>query len=190
MEETCPKAHGIAFVEQSFICGSRASSSERHAGKVRVAPVAGLSKQRPKGAYSLVKQTVKMGGQHPGAILSVRKMLDDLARRTIHKINFRPGAWNPLKDIAGQVHNINAAAIVTVVVESEEQGRVAGLVRRGEEWVGGEGAPRLADGAEAAEVLGGDAQQDLVQRVRGEIARARGGGAQLRRSHRESAGGG
>jgi hypothetical protein len=44
--------------------------------------------------------------------------------------------------------------------------RVASRVGGGEVRVGEDGAPRPADGAEAAEVLGRDPQQDLVQRVR------------------------
>lgn len=44
---------------------------------------------------------------------------------------------------------------------------MAGHVRRDEEWIGGEAAPRVADGAETAELLGRKPQEDVEQHVRG-----------------------
>lgn len=66
---------------------------------------------------------------------------------------------------------------------------VAGLVRRDEEWVEREGAPGGADGAQAAELLGRDAKEDLVQRIGRQVVGSGGGGAQLRGRHRERGGG-
>lgn len=50
----------------------------------------------------------------------------------------------------------------------DERLGVAGRVGGNEVRIGEEGAPRPADGAEAAEVLGRDAQQDLAQHVGGQ----------------------
>jgi hypothetical protein len=86
-------------------------------------------------------------------------------------------------------------------VEAGDQG-VTGRVGSGEVGVGGERLPRLADEAEAAQRLGRDAEQDLVDRVRGQLDVAGEGGGQeqeqeyhcgwlvasQRRSHRRPAG--
>lgn len=60
---------------------------------------------------------------------------------------------------------------VDLMAETAEAGdeRVAGRVGSDEAGVGGEGAPRPADEADAAERLGWDAEQDLVEHVRRQL---------------------
>lgn len=78
----------------------------------------------------------------------------------------------PLDDVAGgQVNDADAAGLVPAAVNEggcEERARVACRVILDEERVRNERPPRAADGAEAAEVLGRQPQQDLVQPVRGQ----------------------
>ena len=70
---------------------------------------------------------------------------------------------------AGQIHEMDVR-LVAPEIGQEERVRVARRVLADEERVGGEGA---ADGAEAAELLGGEPQQDVEQQVRGQHAGAR-----------------
>lgn len=76
---------------------------------------------------------------------------------------------DPLNDAPGEVHEVakDAARICGVVAGDDEWLGMAGRVGGDEARFRQERAPRLADGAEAAEVLGREAQQDLVQRVQG-----------------------
>lgn len=77
-------------------------------------------------------------------------------------------AGDVLDDVAGKVDEVDTWGRRGLHANGEEEGgvRVAGGVRGGEERVGGEGPPRVADGAEAADGLGGEAKQDLVQHLR------------------------
>lgn len=80
----------------------------------------------------------------------------------------RAAAGDVLDDVAGKVDEVDTWGRRGLHANGEEEGgvRVAGGVRGGEERVGGEGPPRVADGAEAADGLGGEAKQDLVQHLR------------------------
>jgi len=75
-----------------------------------------------------------------------------------------------LHHVAGQIHDMDARPVVPEIGQEE---RVARRVLADEERVEGEGAPGAADGAEAAELLGGQPQQDVEQQVRGQHAGAR-----------------
>lgn len=67
--------------------------------------------------------------------------------------------------------------VVAVERGEEERATVAAGVGVGEERVGGEeGAPGVVDGAEAAEVLGWEAEQDVAKKVRWELAGGGDGG--------------
>ena len=72
-----------------------------------------------------------------------------------------------LHHVAGQIHDMDARPVVPEIGQEE---RVARRELADEERVEGEGA---ADGAEAAELLGGQPQQDVEQQVRGQHAGAR-----------------
>ena len=96
---------------------------------------------------------------------------------------------DPLHDVAGEIDDVDARLVVPELGQ-EEGAPMARSVRRDEERVGGEGAPRAGDGAEAAEVSRREAQQDVEQHVRGDPVGARGGarphGPGRRRSHHGS----
>jgi len=81
--------------------------------------------------------------------------------------------WYPPENLPRQAHDGDATDVAVPERDGEEGLRVAGLVLRGEARVGGEGAPGPADGAEATEVLGRQAQQYLEQRVGRQHRRAR-----------------
>jgi hypothetical protein len=88
-------------------------------------------------------------------------------------------AGDPLEDVAGEVEDVDVRLVVAELGH-EERARVRGGVGADEDRIGGEGAPRAADGAEAADLPRRETQQGVEQRVRGEPVGA-GGGA---RSHR------
>ena len=75
-----------------------------------------------------------------------------------------------LHHIAGQIHDTDVRLVVPEIGQEE---RVVRRVRADEEQAGGELAPGAADCAEAAELLGGQPQQDIAQQVRGQHAGAR-----------------
>jgi hypothetical protein len=81
-----------------------------------------------------------------------------------HRDALRGDAYPP-EHLPRHVEDGDAAGVAIEEYGGEEGFPVAVLVRHREVRVGGEGAPGPADGAEAAEVLGGEAQQDLEQRV-------------------------
>ena len=83
-------------------------------------------------------------------------------------------AGYPLHYTAGQIHDMDVRLVVPEIGQ-EERVLVARRVLADEERVGGEGA---ADGAEAAELVGRQPQQDVEQQVRGQHAGV-GGGAQI-----------
>ncbi|TVU40084.1 hypothetical protein EJB05_13532, partial [Eragrostis curvula] len=134
-----------------------------------------------------VQQAEAMGGLDQADKVAVHQDLERAPRR---------GA-PPLHNVAGRVQepDLGARALGRGVGDlvqvgdrdrgiaagdhghGEEGARVAGRVVGDEGRVGEEGAPRPADGAEAAERLGrGDAQQDLAEDVRGEEAAVGGSG--------------
>ena len=81
----------------------------------------------------------------------------------------------PVHHLAGQIHDMDVR-LVAPEIGQEERARVARRVLADEERVGGEGAPGAADGAEAAELPGGQPQQDVEQQVRGQLTGFGGGG--------------
>jgi hypothetical protein len=78
---------------------------------------------------------------------------------------------DPPDDVAGeQVHDADLAIIVERDHMDAGEDGVAGRVGPGEARVGGERLPGPADGTEAAEVVGREAEQDIVQHVFGKHA--------------------
>lgn len=77
-----------------------------------------------------------------------------------------PHAEDLLDKVAGEVDEVDAEPGEALHADGEERGRVAGGVRGDEVRVGGEGEPRAADGAEAADRPGREAQQDVEQQLR------------------------
>lgn len=73
------------------------------------------------------------------------------------------GDLDPSDDVAGQVYHVDAVAGIG---DGEDEIRTPGGVLLDEGAVGEEGAPRAADGAEAAERSAGDAKQDLPHHIR------------------------
>jgi hypothetical protein len=103
--------------------------------------------------------------------------------RALHSQAPVAGAY-PLDDVAGQqIHDADAARLAVNESGGEERALVAGRVGFDEERVGGERAPRGADGAEAAHILGGEAQNDIDERFGGQHAEAGCQGRQLVRRH-------
>jgi len=97
----------------------------------------------------------------------------------------------PPEHLPRQTHDGDSVAEAVPECDGEEGLRVAGLVHRGEVRVVGEGAPGPADGAEATEIFGREAQQDFEQSIGGQCRRRagvgqRGGVAQLRAGRHRS----
>ena len=114
-----------------------------------------------------VRQDVNPSGsriKHAAAVAH-RRRAGQIEARGEQPVAVRVGY--PLHHAAGQIHDMDVRLVVPVIGQEE---RVARRVLADEERGGGELAPGAADGAEAAELLGREPQQDVEQQVRGQHA--------------------
>jgi hypothetical protein len=83
-----------------------------------------------------------------------------------------------LDDTAGQIHDMDVLAVTGTVEGGNDELLcwVAGHVCLDEGWIGGEVPPGPADGAEAADVLGREANQDVGQQLLRQDAEVDSGG--------------
>lgn len=116
-----------------------------------------------------IRGRVEQGDRHAQRVAPSDEA-NTVEARALHSQVGVGGAY-PLDDVAGeQIHDADAAGLAVDEGGGEERARVAGRVGLDEERVEGESAPRGADGAEAAYILRGETQQDIVERVAGQLA--------------------